>query len=309
MNNKRRAIVGAVLAGSTARFLQGLGHASTVPTRNSRTLRVICLEYHLTEMVLDLNIVPTGCADLDGYRRWVNYRSDALDRTVSVGSRQQPSLEAMMALKPDLILGVSFRHQPFLKAYSRIAPTLLFSDAEQKDGLDSLQQTWKALAAAVDRSVLADQAWTHFKDDISRLADTITMATHKRTSTSSVSTEMAFLQGVAGTSTFWGFVQNSIPGSLLSALGWSPATFLPAYATQGIVNLTLSDILKTKSSLCLLTDPRRNPLKEPIWQHVAAIRENRYRLLPMTLWPFGGLSSTYSMAQQIANAWRPVSLL
>lgn len=300
MEIKRRALLGAILAGGAANFIQKKYNLPLIPARDNQTVRVICLEHHLTEMVLDLNIIPLGCADLDGYRHWVNYRTEALENTVTVGSRQQPSLETMMALKPDLILGVSFRHQPFLNAYSRIAHTILFSDTVQKDGLDSLEQTWKQVAAAVERSREADQAWNNFKGNIFRLASTIK-------GTSDAAREMAILQGVAGTATFWGFVQNSIPGSLLTALGWTPAKFLPIHSTQGIVNLTVSDILKTESNLCLLTDPRRNPFKEPIWQHVAAIRENRYRLLPMTLWPFGGLSSTYKLAQHIAKSWQPAS--
>lgn len=300
MEIKRRAILGAILAGGAANFIQKQHNLPLIPTSNNQAIRVICLEHHLTEMVLDLDIVPVGCADLDGYRHWVNYRTEVLEHTVTVGSRQQPSLETMAALKPDLILGVSFRHQPFLKAYSRIAHTVLFSDPIQKDGLDALEQTWKQVAAAVDRSRQAYQAWDNFKVNISRLANTIK-------NTSGATIEMAILQGVAGTVTFWGFVQNSIPGALLTALGWTPAKFLSTYSTQGIVNLTVSDILQTESSLCLLTDSRRNPFKEPIWQHVAAIRENRYRLLPMTLWPFGGLSSTYKLAQHIAKSWQPAS--
>lgn len=52
---------------------------------------------------------------------------------VDVGHPLQPSLERLVALKPDLIIGSSYLHGPSLDALSRIAPTLLIDPIDWKE--------------------------------------------------------------------------------------------------------------------------------------------------------------------------------
>lgn len=52
---------------------------------------------------------------------------------VDVGHPLQPSLERLVGLKPDLIIGSSYLHGPSLDSLSRIAPTLLIDPIDWKE--------------------------------------------------------------------------------------------------------------------------------------------------------------------------------
>jgi ferric hydroxamate transport system substrate-binding protein len=79
------------------------------------------------ENLLALGIQPVGVADIRGYQKYVNVQPSLAESVVDIGTRQEPSLEAIAQLKPDLILGVELRHQTIYDTLSAIAPTLLFN--------------------------------------------------------------------------------------------------------------------------------------------------------------------------------------
>lgn len=134
-----------------------------------RPLRVVALEYNLVEMLLALGLTPVGVADLKGYRRWVGLGQQTLFGCVSVGTRQQPSLEAIAALRPDLILGVDFRHQPLLPLLSRLAPTRLQASDRTGNGLALMRQDFRQLAVWTGRSQAAESELARLDDCLSRL--------------------------------------------------------------------------------------------------------------------------------------------
>jgi iron complex transport system substrate-binding protein len=97
--------------------------SATMPLRAQR---VVALDFMFAESAIALDIVPVGMADTAFYPGWLGYASDRLAHVTDVGSRQEPGLEAIAAVQPDLILGVGFRHAPIFDALDRIAPTILF---------------------------------------------------------------------------------------------------------------------------------------------------------------------------------------
>lgn len=96
--------------------------ADTGPGRGEPPVRVVSLDYALTETVLELGVVPVGVPDLDGYERWV-VEPELPSSVVDVGSTFEPNLELIQQLEPDLILTT-----PFLAGLrdrlERIAPTV-----------------------------------------------------------------------------------------------------------------------------------------------------------------------------------------
>ena len=87
-------------------------HAAGVTIIESIPERVVVLEWTYAEDLLALGIQPVGVADVAGYEAWVNVEPELGDDVVDVGTRQEPSLESIAALEPDLIIGVLFRHEP-----------------------------------------------------------------------------------------------------------------------------------------------------------------------------------------------------
>lgn len=91
----------------------------------AHSLRVVTLEFSFAEDLTAIRIHPVGIAD-DG-------RANQLISTLrhypyqSVGSRAQPNIEAIAALKPDLIIADRDRHQLISDQLKAIAPTLLLN--------------------------------------------------------------------------------------------------------------------------------------------------------------------------------------
>ncbi|WP_330163682.1 ABC transporter substrate-binding protein, partial [Burkholderia mallei] len=121
-------------------------------TLPARPARIVVLEFMFAEDLAALDITPVGMADPAYYPIWIGYDDARFARVSDVGTRQEPSLEAIAAAKPDLILGVGLRHAPIFDALSRIAPTVLFKYSPNyiEDGRQVTQYDW---ACAIPRTI------------------------------------------------------------------------------------------------------------------------------------------------------------
>ncbi|MCF7553583.1 ABC transporter substrate-binding protein [Pseudonocardia sp. WMMC193] len=142
--------------------------------------RVVVIATGQTDAILTLGVVPAGAAAGDGADLIPRYVRDAfpqyaaqLDAMPSVGQRQNPNLESLAALRPDLIMANAAASQDIYPALSQIAPTvlvqgtgvnwkqdfLLLADSLGREGvgrayLDAFEADAKALGArAGDRTV------------------------------------------------------------------------------------------------------------------------------------------------------------
>ncbi|WP_219470878.1 ABC transporter substrate-binding protein [Nonomuraea rhizosphaerae] len=86
--------------------------------------RIIVLDTDKLDTMVTLGMTPVGAAQAQESQSWPAYLGSALSATKPVGTLQQLNLEAIMALKPDLILGSKFRQAAFYDKLSKIAPTV-----------------------------------------------------------------------------------------------------------------------------------------------------------------------------------------
>ncbi|MCA2221352.1 ABC transporter substrate-binding protein [Nonomuraea aurantiaca] len=86
--------------------------------------RVVVLDTDKLDTMVSLGLAPVGAAQATESQAWPKYLGSALSATKAVGTLQQPNIEAIMALKPDLILGTKFRQAAFYDKLSKIAPTV-----------------------------------------------------------------------------------------------------------------------------------------------------------------------------------------
>ncbi|MBD2232802.1 ABC transporter substrate-binding protein [Phormidium tenue FACHB-1052] len=75
----------------------------------SQPLRVVVLTNEATDMVLALGLTPVGAVKSWSGEPYYAYLADAMAEVPVVGDEMQPSLEQIVALKPDLILGSEVR--------------------------------------------------------------------------------------------------------------------------------------------------------------------------------------------------------
>lgn len=113
--------------------------------------RVVSLEWTYTEGLLALGVNPIGNADPAGYAKWVSAPDAKLPEGVAdVGTRQEPSLEKIRALKPDLIVSDEARVAANYDQLADIAPVLAF-DPLADPALQTMKTNFTELAKAVGK--------------------------------------------------------------------------------------------------------------------------------------------------------------
>ncbi|WP_433392472.1 ABC transporter substrate-binding protein [Micromonospora sp. KLBMP9576] len=97
--------------------------------------RIVVLDTDKIDTALSLGVTPVGAATAGEAKSWPTYfGEEKLAGIKEVGVLTEPDLEAINALKPDLILGSKFRQEKFYDELAAIAPTVF----TEKVGI-----TWK----------------------------------------------------------------------------------------------------------------------------------------------------------------------
>ncbi|GAA2884500.1 ABC transporter substrate-binding protein [Nonomuraea rubra] len=120
----------ALTACGTSTTAQDAGPTRTVKHAMGETKvpmtpkRVVVLDTDKLDTMVTLGLSPVGAAQAQENQTWPEYLGSALADTKPVGTLQQLNIEAIMALKPDLILGSKFRQAAFYDKLAKIAPTV-----------------------------------------------------------------------------------------------------------------------------------------------------------------------------------------
>jgi iron complex transport system substrate-binding protein len=117
--------------------------------------RVVTLDTPQLDTALSLGITPVGSVQSDVATGFPEYLGDRTQGIESVGTIEEPNLEAITALEPDLILSSSVRSEAIYEQLSQIAPTVLtdYTDGWQAmftttaDALGLAEEGAEAIAA------------------------------------------------------------------------------------------------------------------------------------------------------------------
>lgn len=93
--------------------------------------RIVVLELSFADALAAVDVSPIGIADDNDAKRILPEVRAHLKPWQSVGTRAQPELEAIAALKPDLIIADSSRHAGVYIALQQIAPVLLLKSRNE----------------------------------------------------------------------------------------------------------------------------------------------------------------------------------
>ncbi|MBW4644153.1 MAG: iron-siderophore ABC transporter substrate-binding protein [Goleter apudmare HA4340-LM2] len=125
--------------------------------------KVVALSPALLDILLSLGVQPTGYAEVkllntkvfDNPSQQIPFLGDRVtSQPVNLGTRHNPSIETLLQLKPDLILGEKFQLEANYKLFSSIAPTAFF----QTEGETGWKPVMQETAQALNREEQAKQA-------------------------------------------------------------------------------------------------------------------------------------------------------
>ncbi|CAN5568116.1 Fe(3+) dicitrate ABC transporter substrate-binding protein [soil metagenome] len=247
-------------------------HEGGETTFTSVPQRVIVLEYSFVDSLFALDLQPIGYAD-DGVPA---YLLKLLQATTAeaVGTRNEPNLETIAHLKPDLIIADTTRHTAIYEQLKQIAPTLIFDS--YRGSYETQIEIFKELSQIFHKEALAEQV---IADARQALAAAQKLA---------VGHERNISVGVLAGTGFTAHSNASYMGTLLAGLGLPTALEPLDGKTQFLLDLEGIVTLKPKAIVVTCSPEDRGLWNEwtskPVWQQLDAVKNQQVYVFNRDLW-------------------------
>jgi len=279
--SRREILVGAVLA--------AFPRVSGAQTPR----KIVALEWAETEMVLSLGLIPSGVADLAGYRQWVGIENEKLADSFDVGGRQQPSLEALMRLKPDLIVTSALRHGTIASRLKEIAPTILVDGGSPTADLyEAAKLNFLSVAEATGQEATGQVEWQSFEE---RLLDV------QKKNRNSVNVVVA--QPLPGVARLRVFTSNSLIMRTLAKAGFSEGIDR-GNQPFGFTTFGLEELATLSSDTKLLILDETVPIElsqSAIWPVLPMVASKQVYTIGGNIWPFGSTRSMLRLVEKTTS--------
>ncbi|MGW0803468.1 ABC transporter substrate-binding protein [Nonomuraea sp. NPDC002799] len=266
--------------------------------------RVVSLEWGETEMLASLGVMPVGAADVKGYATWDT--AVKLDASVKdVGDRQEPSVDSISALQPDLVIMES-DDAALAVQLEKFVPVIVAKGSDASDNLKRMRDDLNLIATAVGKTDEAAKLLTAFD---AALAD-----------------GKAKIAAAGGAGKPFVMADGWKQGSTISVRPFGKGSLVSEVATQlGLVNAWKGKVdeawgLGTTDveGLTVLKDPdlrffynasdgedvfADGLASNAIWKSLPFVKQQQVTKLPDGIWTFGGPLSCQQYADALVKAY------
>ncbi|WP_163536509.1 iron-siderophore ABC transporter substrate-binding protein [Gracilibacillus sp. YIM 98692] len=268
--------------------------------------KIVVLEWVYAENLLALGVQPVGMADIEGYHSWVNIEPELDESVEDVGTRQEPSLEAIHALDPDLIITAQSRHEDILDSLKDIAPTLVYNAyPEEGEGTqyEEMVSTFNEMAKLVQKQDEAEQV-------LSDIEETYETAKTEIEEAGIENKLFALSQAYSSDNSpvIRLFKDNAMATEIMTKMGLENAYESEGFQLYGF-DQTNVEALQTaqEAHFFYIVQEDDNIFTEqlagnPAWEELEFVKEDRTYQLPGDTWTFGGPLSAEVFANQIKEA-------
>ncbi len=252
--------------------------------------RVVVVNWTLAEQLFELGVVPLGIADIEGYRKQVGF-SEVPDNITDVGARSAPDLNAIEALKPDLII-IGYSQRDLIRPLSRISRVVYFNNFSRRyNNADKARERFLTLATLFDREAQAQQKLQQL--------DTRFLAMRQQLS-DHFSGELPIITVLQHDQNrcCWLYSENSLLFYTLQRLGFKTG-WPQAPSKLGVSRQKLSDLSKLPGWVLIMQEASSLDLSsDPQWASLPFIKQQRYRTLA-PIWSYGGVMSMLYQAEKL----------
>ncbi|ALG10976.1 ABC transporter substrate-binding protein [Kibdelosporangium phytohabitans] len=264
--------------------------------------KVVVLEWAYTEELVSLGVTPVGNADNDGYKKWVTAPGSALPGGVAdLGQRQEPSLERIKTLAPDLIVGEEKTIAVNYDQLKAIAPVVSF-DYPVKPQFETMRKNYEQLAKAVGKQDKGKEVLARLDAKAAEVKSRI-----------KPDTSYAFAQAysVNGTPTIRMFTGDTLVVQVLGLTGlrstWQGQPDSWGLSTVGVEGLTQ---VPAGAALLYVAQNDDNPFTgalagNPVWQNLGFVKQKKLYPLDPGTWTFGGPLSAVQLLDGVGKALAP----
>lgn len=257
-------------------------------TLDAPATEVVGLEWGVIENLISLGVMPVGVADVEGYTAWVS--AAQLDEgVVDVGLRGEPSIDALVALEPDLVVATTDLPANIIEQIEGLVPVLVVRAAAAERPVDQMRDNIRLVAQAVGKEAEADAL-------VERVDAAIAEGTQAMAD--------AGLEGQPFTlADAWmdgnnvsirAFTAGSLMGAVAEEMGLVNAWDLEGDADYGLAitdveGLTnLGDVQFTYYTNAAEVDAIAELDGNPIWEGLPFVQNGNVHRLPDGIWMFGG---------------------
>jgi ferric hydroxamate transport system substrate-binding protein len=256
--------------------------------------KIVALEWNAAENLVTLGVMPVGVADTKGYTNWVT--AAKLDQSVKdVGTRGEASVDAIVALSPDLVITTTDEAANTITQLEKAAPVLVIRGADAKNAIPQMKANLDLIGQAVGKADQAKQLNTDFDKAVADGKQKIADA------------------GKAGT----GFTMSDgwKQGSTISIRMYTTGSLLGAVATElglkngwtgagdkdyGLAQTDLEGLTKLPDGNFLYIANKNDGgdvfggdlAGNAIWKNLPFVKTDKVHRLPDGIWMFGGPKST-----------------
>jgi iron complex transport system substrate-binding protein len=250
---------------------------TTVPASPKR---IVVLTNEGTEAVLALGIKPVGAVKSWNGNPWYEHIKKDMEGVQVVGDESQPNLEAIAALKPDLILGNKMRQEKVYTQLSAIAPTVF---------TETLRGEWKnnftVYADALNKSAEGQKVIGDFNK---RIAD------FKQQAGDKLSTKVSIVRFMPGKTRI--YYSQTFSGIILKELGFArpQSQTKDAFAddvTKERIPEMDGDILfyfTWETGNGEASKAEQEWITDPLWKNLSVVKNNKAYKVNDDIWNTAG---------------------
>ncbi|MBY0087814.1 Fe(3+) dicitrate ABC transporter substrate-binding protein [Brevibacillus brevis] len=250
--------------------------------------RVVALEYSFVDGLWELGVTPVGIAqekdkDVEGLiGKKIEY--------TPVGTRQQPSLEVISSLQPDLIIGDLNRHKDIYKDLQKIAPTIILKsrNSTYQENLSS----FATIGEALNKQKEAEQRLIKHKEIIAEFKKKVPAEDSRKV-----------MLGVFRADSLSAHGAKSFDGELLEMIGIKNAI---QDAPEPTVKISLEQMVQWDPDVIFLAEADDALLNEwkqnPLWNNITAVKNQEVHKVNRDLWTrYRGLKSAERIVEEAVN--------
>lgn len=268
---------------------------------------VVALEWAPVEHLQTVGIVPVGVADVAGYGDWAGAGAPLEGEPVDVGTRTEPSIDAIAGLAPDLIVAVAGRDAGAYADLEAIAPVLVLQGADASAPIETMYADLRLVGEAVGAQDVAETAISDFQAHLEELTATVEEA-------GLAGTPLAHMDGYESGGQVE--IRPYADGALLTAAfqeigftnGW-PGEGDEQYGL-GITDVEGLTALEDESHIIYMTVGERDVFTQDladnaIWNGLPSVQAGNVHRLPDGIWLFGGVDSVSAYLDALVASLAP----
>jgi ABC-type Fe3+-citrate transport system substrate-binding protein len=265
------------IASYAAQFPVSIKAENGSVTFKKKPERIIVLEFGILDELKLLGVKPVGIGKSDNTEgQDPAHLLEFIQDIQGVGTRDEPSLEAISKLKPDLIIGDASFVSNILPQLNKIAPTILLNGilGDPKEQIKNL----KILAKI-----------TNTEDKVPRIIKHYENVRNESIQIAKKSPKKTILMGyVTPSGIFRVLSSNAIATPILKEL--NKDNLVRETNVMHRIEITVEGVLQRNPDqiAILLTDGNKEPFKKlsenPLWNDLRAVKENQIYFLDRNIW-------------------------